>query len=712
MREAKPMSGRRGHSTGDPSTRRLAGRAALGRLAILALTALGGSAALGAPVAHAQGATIYVAPGGTDSGTCGATTATACATISQAVTNAVSGDTISVASGNYNDAITIPGGMTLTIIGGNPEVSAMTVIHLKAPAKGTASVLSVGVGATVFVRGITFTGGTGTTIFANVYGGDVFNEGNLTLVDTTTENGSAIAGDNHAGYGGGIYSGIVRTTLAEKPSAAVAPAQLLVQWSFVGASSGPGGGNTAGGGEFATGGGIFNDFNSTMSVVCSLVAGNSASSTGAGLNEAEGGGIANWSNDTTTVIQPFTTAYTTTGNTIFNTELTGNTVSGAVDSFGGAVFLAFNASLALTDDTLDNNAATGGAAVGGAISSDGSGLTMSNSTVALNTATAGPGFVARGGGIELAASAVLHNVTIADNKATSASGLASGGGIAIASSATLANTLLARNSTVNAGVAAAADCDVAVGTDAGGNIDDDGTCVFGAGPGSVSNSKTIGLGQLGNNGGDQPTMSLAYPTSSAIGIGVAAVCEVLVGPDGVTLDTDERGLPRHAVTRGGCDSGAYDTGGSITLPNTVTAALLLAGGGRLGFAASTSASFNIGYITLQIGASTLVVRQPVVVSCPNQCLGTSAVPLPGPVTETLTGTVSSARGIFTQGQTVVVTLTIYRPVTPNPFGPPSLGNITVSSVSVSVNGTTVATATAPFLNARTVTYAALNQVIP
>ena len=61
------------------------------------------------------------------------------------------------------------------------------------------------------------------------------------------------------------------------------------------------------------------------------------------------------------------------------------------------------------------------------------------------------------------------------------------------------------------------------------------------------------------NGGPTETEAL-QAGSQAIGLGVAATCEQLAGPDG-TLDTDQRGRARNSAARNACDSGAYDTGG-------------------------------------------------------------------------------------------------------------------------------------------------------
>ena len=69
-------------------------------------------AAAVAPTAAVAATTLNVAPTGTDSATCGPT-ATPCKTISQAVTNASAGDTVSVAAGTYAEMVTIAKQITL-----------------------------------------------------------------------------------------------------------------------------------------------------------------------------------------------------------------------------------------------------------------------------------------------------------------------------------------------------------------------------------------------------------------------------------------------------------------------------------------------------------------------------------------------------------------------------------------------------------------------
>jgi hypothetical protein len=65
-----------------------------------------------------------------------------------------------------------------------------------------------------------------------------------------------------------------------------------------------------------------------------------------------------------------------------------------------------------------------------------------------------------------------------------------------------------------------------------------------------------GLRPLADNGGPTNIAALSA-TSPAIGKGNATTCE-----KAPINDKDQRGHKRNATTRGGCDVGAYDTGGA------------------------------------------------------------------------------------------------------------------------------------------------------
>ncbi len=193
-------------------------------------------------------------------------------------------------------------------------------------------------------------------------------------------------------------------------------------------------------------------------------------------------------------------------------------------------------------------------AVAGAAGIDGLTGQASNATISDNRASA----VSTGSGIAftqaagISSAGQLTGVTVAGNvaKATGPAGSSvAGGGVGTLTS--LANSIIAGNSP--------SDCGTPAGTDAGGNLDSDGTCGLSAARGSVS-AGDARLSMPRFNGGPTKTQAL-LAGSQAIGLGVAATCEQLAGPGGV-LDTDQRGRPRDSAARGVCDSGAYDTGGA------------------------------------------------------------------------------------------------------------------------------------------------------
>jgi hypothetical protein len=216
---------------------------------------------------------------------------------------------------------------------------------------------------------------------------------------------------------------------------------------------------------------------------------------------------------------------------------------------GGGIYNGGTMSLA--DSTVSSNSNEGG---GGGIDNVGS-LHVSDSTISENTVggpggEGGGGILNQGSGASLvvAASTLAHNDT--DNH---------GGGIKNArGSVTLAGTVVADTSP--------SDCTGLI-TDAGYNLDDDGSCGFSAGGHSYSDVAPY-LGPLQNNGGptDTEEPALGSPLLSDIPAGTSA--------DGVTLcpGTDQRGVARPQGSQ--CDIGAVElspTPQDITSSNNATA---------------------------------------------------------------------------------------------------------------------------------------------
>jgi adhesin/invasin len=238
--------------------------------------------------------------------------------------------------------------------------------------------------------------------------------------------------------------------------------------------------------------------------------------------------------------------------TVQSTTLSGNTTTqngGAVNNFG---------TMTLNGSTLTGNSAgpTGGAEGGGIY--NGGTLTLRNSTLSDNTATD------RGGGLNNAGgTATVQNTTLSGNSAVY------GGGIANSSALTLQNSTFGGNGAgagggiYNDGAATAANT-ILADTTSGGNCLGS-VPVTDGGYNLTNNDSSCGfadhavagdplLGALANNGGPTQTQALG-DGSPAIAAGNKDVCRTAgVG------DVDQRGVPRHSVSRGNCDIGAYDTG--------------------------------------------------------------------------------------------------------------------------------------------------------
>ena len=239
---------------------------------------------------------------------------------------------------------------------------------------------------------------------------------------------------------------------------------------------------------------------------------------------------------------------------------------GGTSTNGGALHVAFNATLTLTDSavtasrsqtgsgggiftdgTLNLNRVTvsGNQAVGAAAPANGGGIfhnsnndpsrfvTIVNSTISGNTASG------NGGGIYSAAGVLgLQNTTIAGNTAASGSALFKPG----AGTAVQDSILAAATGTVCGGAGIAA----IVGSN---NIATDATC------GATATTADPLLGALADNGGPTNTHALAA-TSPAIGA---------ASPDpSRCTGTDQRGVAR--PQGGTCDVGAYESSATAPAP--------------------------------------------------------------------------------------------------------------------------------------------------
>ena len=344
-------------------------------------------------------------------------------------------------------------------------------------------------------------------------------------------------------------------------------------------------------GQSNAGGGIAIYGNSTLTVTDSVISGNTAS------NGGQGGGIYNAANSTVNIVDSTVSGNTDSASgqgggiyndgqvTVANSTISANTVEGGGQGAG----IYSDGTATVTDSTVSGNTAPGGGE-GAGIYSSGT-ATLIDSTIADNTIP-GPG-TGQGGGIYNSGAATVADSTISGNAALDGG---QGGGIysgpsntalpilpqASASNATsnlplqpcLKCALQGAQSAVLAGdilatpdgAPAGSECAGGGFTDAGYNVDDDGTC--GLSDPSVSDSATIDgfLGSLADNGGPTDTIAL-LPGSPAAPDPAQAVIPASFTASGLTASScsqfDQRGIGRGTP----CDMGAY----ALTTP-TITSA--------------------------------------------------------------------------------------------------------------------------------------------
>jgi hypothetical protein len=342
-------------------------------------------------------------------------------------------------------------------------------------------------------------------------------------------------------------------------------------------------GNTASGG--GQGGGIYNGGNSTLNVVDSTVSGNTDSAGG------QGGGIYN--DGTVTVTNATVAANTAEGGGqgagIYSdgtANVTDSTVSGNTAPDGGQGAGLYNSGTAIvTDSTIADNALPGPSAGEGAGIYNSGAAIVADSTISGNAAPSG----GQGGGFYSGPGQVLQLLQ--------SSALSSGQRInqqclnncnQQAQSAVLAGDILA----TPGGAPAGGECAGGGFTDAGYNVDDDGTC--GLSDPSISDSATIDsfLGSLADNGGPTDTIAL-LPGSPAAPDPAQAVIPASFTASGLTTSScsqfDQRGVGWGTP----CDMGAYAlTTPTITSADTTTFTVGNAGAFQIVANSSSSTTFS------------------------------------------------------------------------------------------------------------------------
>lgn len=272
--------------------------------------------------------------------------------------------------------------------------------------------------------------------------------------------------------------------------------------------------------------------------------------------------------------------------------LTSITVTGGAGAGGGALDTAGN--VVVTNSTLTGNNST---AEGGAIQTNGSGtVTITNSTISNNTSQGSGGAIGaqglttiinstlsgnnstnNGGAVRAYGGAVVINSTLSNNTAASGGGaIDSNQGISLTYATIVDNTAtgggnLDVGGTLNSFGSVIAlphgstNCvGVTATVTSGYNVDDDGSCGFGAGPGDQSNLATaLGLAALADNGGPAQTR-LPDPASPLVDQIPGAAC----GAGQSNITDDERGVLRPQNTL--CDIGAVEVAPQVTTTTTTS----------------------------------------------------------------------------------------------------------------------------------------------
>jgi hypothetical protein len=296
--------------------------------------------------------------------------------LSQAVRNAPSGDTITFALPPTCSVITLSGTIDIAhhLAIDGPGATALAV-----SGNDTADVFHVDAGAVATISGLTIENGDAPD------GGGIDNDGTLTLADSTVSDNSAATG------GGGIWSNGTLTVTGSSVS-----------------------GNSAG----YYGGGIYSGSRGTLTVAHSTLAGNSASAHGIDFPEYAYGGALS--------------AYGTA--TVTDSTLSDNTVV-AIGGGGGGGGIDVGGTLNLDDSTVSGNRST---IVDGVVAGDGGGgilnggsLYVSDSTVSDNSTDVD------GGGIDNGWKLTVSDSTVSGDGATTGGGIDNVDGGTVSVAATL-----------------------------------------------------------------------------------------------------------------------------------------------------------------------------------------------------------------------------------------------------------------------------------
>jgi hypothetical protein len=221
---------------------------------VLVLVSLVGTSSL------ARAATWKVCPSGCDY-----------VTIQAAIDAASSGDTIEIRAGTYTETVTIT--KDLSLIGQDDKVTSIDGNH-------AGKVVSVLIGVTALIRGVTIAGGSTTHD-----GGGIYNLGTLTLEHSTVMG-------NSANFGGGIFNGIgsdltIRNSTISDNVSGFMGGGIITEGTLTMENS------DIVGNAALFGGGILNGDNGRLTLSNSSLSDNIAHSVGGGLYNSGAAWIAN-----------------------------------------------------------------------------------------------------------------------------------------------------------------------------------------------------------------------------------------------------------------------------------------------------------------------------------------------------------------------------------------------------------------------------------
>jgi predicted outer membrane repeat protein len=499
----------------------------------------------------------------------------------QAADNSGDSSTITVPAGTYK--LTIASTAANDPTTGDLDVNNNATVAINGAGSGSTIIDANGIdrafavqsGASLSISGVTIEHGDALTSGASNnstkpgYGGAIYNDGTLSVTDSTLDHNQA---DD---YGGAIYAdtGAISTTVSGSD----------VSYDNIGSTSGMAGGagiEVDGGNmsvsnstidydavTYGDDGGLVWNSSGTGSITDTAIGNDSGWYAGA-LGDYGGGPLtisnSDVSHDSTQEYDGYSGGIYYTGSGTLS--VTGSTISDDAGGYGGGVYLAGSGAVTLSQDTLADDSSVYGYG-GGIYDQNGAAVTVSADTFNGNSADQGGGVYFNGSTEQLTndtfdgnsgyygasiylntAGASLTNDTIARGN-----GVEGGGIYQPAKASAIANTIVADNQ--------GGDCysgPAGTTADQGNNLDGDSSCFATGGTGTTPESgddlvsTNPDLGSLADNGGPTETDALLVG-SPAIDAGSDAVCQMLNAPN---PPTDQRGVPRPQGVH--CDVGAFE----------------------------------------------------------------------------------------------------------------------------------------------------------